>query len=303
VVAALAVLDVNVLRDQAVVEACIARFDQDGSLVALPEIALFELTKHPDRREETIMGSLQLLARRPEAVVLARSTKPLGVAEEASGVPTASVIATTTTDAFRRVLRDVGAGAGADLQTFLNAVERYRGLLDHERHARDTLQTVQTLKRLGAASLPRDLVARIGRDLADGDRSSFRNFLGRELLVTEQRHAHVRRGVPHGVADALLVAPSLSYLFALAIGVVGLEWVFKGGIEGADERRVANDVLDIEYVLAGLWVGLLISRDAGARSRLEDMKVLGKSAWPTHAAWFDRARAIEPQDAPAALSS
>ena len=105
------------------------------------------------------------------------------------------------------------------------------------------------------------------------------------------------------MADALLVAPSLSYLFALAVGVVGLEWVFKGGIEAADERRVANDVLDIEYVLAGLWVGVLISRDAGARSRLEDIKVLGKSAWPAHAAWFDRAHAVEPKDAAAVLSS
>jgi hypothetical protein len=150
----------------------------------------------------------------------------------------------------------------------------------------------QSLKRLGAATLPRELVAHIGRDLAHGDRASFRGFLSRELLVAQQRDAHIRRGVAQGAADALLLAPSVTYLFALALGAIGLEWVFRGGIEGADPGRVANDVLDIDYALAGLWIGRLVSRDGAARARLDDLKVIGKSAWPTHEGWFDRAEAV-----------
>lgn len=295
------VLDVNVLRNRQVVEACIARFGRDGEQVAFPEMALFELTKHPARWEPTVLGSLKLLAECPEAVVLARSAKPLGLDEEATGTPTTSVYAPTLTEAFRRLLRDVDAGAGSDLNSFLRAVERYRHQLDHERHAEDSLQSMRTLKRMAAATLPRDLVAEIGRDLSRGDRTTFRDFLRRELLISQQRDAHIRRGVSRDAAEALLRAPSVSYLFALAVGAIGLEWIFRGGIENADAGRVANDVLDIEYAIAGVWVGRLVSTDTGARLRFDDLKVIGASAWPTHASWFARAEAVGPDEALSSL--
>lgn len=147
-----AVLDVNVLRHQRVVDACLARFERHGEQVAVAQIALFELTQHPDRWDPTVMGSLRLLARRPEAVAMTRSSKTLGVVEEATGTPTISVVTPELTEAFRALLRDIGSGSGGDLQAFRGAVESYRKQRDHERHADDSLQTAQTLKSMARAS-------------------------------------------------------------------------------------------------------------------------------------------------------
>jgi hypothetical protein len=83
----------------------------------------------------------------------------------------------------------------------------------------------------------------------------------RTLRIDEQRNAHVRRGVRGDVADALSHAPAVSYIFALAIGALGLEWLFRGGVDTAAPDRVANDILDLEYAIAALWVGRLASAD------------------------------------------
>lgn len=295
------VLDVNMLRNRAVVEACIARFETDGTSAAVAEMALFELTRHPDLWDPTVRGSLRLLASRPEAAVMTRASKVLGDVEEATGIPTVSVVAPALTHVFRALLSDIDSGGGADLQAFQRAVERYRKQLDHERHSADSLRTMQTLKAMTGVTLPREAVARIGRDLAQKDRASFRDFLQSHLLIAEQRNAHVRRGVSVESADALLQAPSVTYLFALAVGAIALEWVFKGGVEGAGPGRVANDILDIEYHIAGLWIGRLVSDDAGARARFEDLKVIGAAAWPAHSEWFDRAKALSPGEAISSL--
>jgi hypothetical protein len=94
-----------------------------------------------------------------------------------------------------------------------------------------------------------------------------------------------------------MAAPSVSYLFSLAVGALGLGWVFRGGVERAEPRRVANDILDIEYLFSALWVGRLISHDAGARNHFGDMKALGAVWWPSHAQWFEQAEAFDLNEA------
>ena len=81
-----------------------------------------------------------------------------------------------------------------------------------------------------------------------------------------QAHGHVRRGVPGSHADALLQAPCVTYLHALALGALALEWACLGGIEGAKPNRVANDVLDVQYQITALWVARF---DRQPRSRSE----------------------------------
>jgi len=44
-------------------------------------------------------------------------------------------------------------------------------------------------------------------------------------------------------------------MHALATGVIAFEWAILGGIGSARGGRVANDVLDVEYALAGIWWG------------------------------------------------
>jgi hypothetical protein len=179
----------------------------------------------------------------------------------------------------------------------LGAIRTLRIQLDHEGHAVDSLRTMQTLKALGRPSIPRDVLTRISNDLARDDRTSFREFLQSVLLFDRQRDAHIRRGVSPETANALMATPAVTYIYALAIGVLALEWTFKGGIESASQGRVANDILDVEYLIAALWVGRLVTRDAGARDHLEDLKVLGATWWPSHAEWFARIKALDSREA------
>jgi hypothetical protein len=82
------VLDNNVLRNEAVIDGCIARYRETGAQFALPEMVMFELTKHPDDWEVTVRRSLEYVLRCPEALVITHTAKDLGLAEEATGSPT-----------------------------------------------------------------------------------------------------------------------------------------------------------------------------------------------------------------------
>ena len=288
------VLDNNVLRDESIIERCFARYRQTGEQIALPEMAMFELTKHPDKWEHTVRRSLACLSRCPEALVITHAAKALGQDEEATGNPTSGVVNERMTTAWRRLLHDLREGDGPDLDYFKWAVANLRKELRYEEYETDTLALIQSLTSSARSSFPADVLAPVGRDLERDDRGSFRGLLIGVMRIEHQRDAHVRRGVAKAVADGLLVAPAVSYLFAFAVGAIALEWTVRGGIESANPRRVANDVLDIEYGMAALWIGRLVAKDAGARQRFEDLKVLGAATWPNHREWFQRAEAVSP---------
>jgi hypothetical protein len=289
------VLDNNVLRNEAVIDGCIARYRETGAQFALPEMVMFELTKHPDDWEVTVRRSLEYVLRCPEALVITHTAKDLGLAEEATGTPTERVVNEKITIAWRKLLADLREGDGPDLDYLRRAVPNLRARLRYEEYDTDSLATVQKLKNI-ATVFPRDLVARVGNDLAKDDRQSFREFLVGVYGIERLRDAHVHRGVAQVNADGLLSAPSVSYLFALAVGALGLEWMFRGGVDTANPRRVANDILDIEYAIPALWIGQLVAKDKGARQRFDDLKVLGAAVWPRHAKWFGRAEAVHPDD-------
>ena len=290
------VLDNNVLRDEAVIERCIARYRQAEEQFALPSMLMFELTKHPANWEHTVRGSLKYVLRCPEALVITSTARDLGVAEEATGRSTAHVVDEKMTGAWHKLLADLHAGEGPDLDYFRWAVPNLRGELRFDEYEADSAALMQKLKSIAKTSFPRRLIARIGNDLSKHDRQSFREFLATTYSIERLRDAHIRRGVVRENADALLAAPSVSYLFALAVGSIALEWMFRGGIENADPRRVANDILDIEYAIPSLWIGQLVAEDKRARDRFDDLKALGAATWPNHSEWFWRAEAVDPCD-------
>lgn len=291
------VFDVNVLRREEVVGAFIAHWKRTNEMIALPEIALFELTKHPDKWEDTVRRSFQLISQCPASVVITRAVRPLALKEESSGEPTRTMVDPVQTGVFRKILEDVARGGGADFDYLIKAIRQYRIQLEHERHAADSLLTMQALKSSSVQSIPPDMRARSSKDLAKGDRTSFQELLREALRIDSIREAHVRRGVRAEIAAALTLEPSVSYLFPLAIGALGLGWLFEGGVESASPGRAANDVLDIEYLIAALWSGQLISRDGRSRDRFEDLKALGAACWPSHANWFARAKAFDSGEA------
>lgn len=297
------VLDANVLRNKEIVEACFERFKRTHERIAFPEMALFEATKSAEHWEDTVKNSLRYISQCPEAVVIARSSLPLGLREEASGIPTTSVVDDTLSERFRQVLRDIKSGGGVDLTNMLEAMRRHRQQFEHEKHAVDSHETMQKLKSLGRPVWPPDLTRQIARDLSGGNRSSFQKLLCETLQFRMQRDAHVRRGVLAEYADALMKAPSVTYLFALGMGVLGLRWIVEGGIESARPARVANDVLDTDYVLAAFWAGRIITHDTRARAYVADLKAVASAWWPSYASWFERVSVPEPNQVLAHLRS
>jgi len=85
-------------------------------------------------------------------------------------------------------------------------------------------------------------------------------------------NAAVKRGVSPAVAQCLAQKPSISLMHAMAIGVIALEWTVNGGIDNARAERVANDILDIEYVLASFWTSRFLTKDSRARDRFHDLQ-------------------------------
>jgi hypothetical protein len=213
----LLVLDNNVLRNEVVIERCIARYRETGAQFALPEMVMFELTKHPEDWEATVRRSLEYVLRCPDALVITHTAKDLGLAEEATGRPTERVVNDKITSAWRKLLLDLREGDGPDLDYFRWAVPNLRAQPRYEEYETDSLAMVQRLKTIAAAVFPRELVARVGNDLSKDDRQSFREFLVRVYSIEELRDAHVRRGVAKENANGLLSAPSVSYLFCSRI--------------------------------------------------------------------------------------
>jgi len=81
-------------------------------------------------------------------------------------------------------------------------------------------------------------------------------------------------------------------MHAVAIGVVALEWTVNGGIGNARADRVANDILDIEYILASFWTGRFLSKDGGARDRFHDLQDVFATLWPQASDWLRRVNCI-----------
>lgn len=278
------VVDSNVLRSAETIGRLAADHSAGGPAIAIPEIAFFEMTKSADHWESTVRRSLEAVARFPEAVILTTAIKPLGVAEHKSGQPTASVVSPRT-ELFRHVLRDLVAGSGEALDAFLESVKTRRGELEHDAHALDSLTTMQTLDEIVTAVIDRGRRAAISRDLAAGDRATFRDFAVEAL----PRSAHVpslAKITSLEVAEALWATPSITAMHALAMGILALEWVIRGGVHTAKAKRVANDVLDWEYAITAFWATGLSCKDEGSWKRLGDLRVLGTSLWPDFAGWL-----------------
>lgn len=286
------VVDSNVLREERTVERLAADHRAGGPAIAIPEIALFEMTKNADCWESTVRRSLREVARFPDAVVLTTALKPLGVGEHRAGQPTASVISPRT-DLLRQVLRDLAAGSGDSLDAFLAKVKAGRQALEHASHAVDSRATMQALDKVAAPVTDRRERASVSDDLARGNRGNFRK-LAIAVLQRSVNEAALAKITSARVAAALWATPSVTALHALAMGLLALEWVMRGGVHSASPKRVANDVLDWEYALTAFWTEGYCCADRGAADRFEDMRILGQAVWPDFVPWFSVPKLVRP---------
>lgn len=262
----MAVIDANVLRNKREIERRIERFHRTGESIVLPQSALFEMTKHPEHWKQTVTRSLEVISASPGAVEVSAATKSLGLVEERTGIPCKSVHDRIGSTALQQILREYGLGGASAWAGLMDAIRAHREELRHDEHVSDSLTTMTSLAAMVEGSMDRSTRARIARDLAERSRTSFRKFCGDSLVLVGYREAAVRRGVDPVIADKLTAEPTISVMHAPAMGVIAFQWAILGGIEAAHGERVANDVLDVEYALAGIWSGGLVTDDGGAES-------------------------------------
>ena len=217
-------------------------------------------------------------------MVLTTALKPLAVDEHRSGRSTASILSPRT-DVFRQVLRDLASDSGPLLDAFLASVQAHRGALEHDAHAVHSQTTMQGLDDIAAPVTDRSRRAAISRDLARGDRSTFREF-AKEALRRDAYQPVLAKITSPEIAEALWATPSITAMHAVAMGLLALEWVVQGGVHTAKAKTVANDVLDWEYAITAFWTEGFCCEDGGSLERFDDMRELGGSLWPDSAGWF-----------------
>jgi len=122
----MAVIDVNVLRNKRAVQRHVERFEQIGESIVLPQIALFEMTKHPEQWQQTVDRSLEIISQCPEAVQVSASTKSLALAEERTGTPRKSLHDTIGSAALQQILREYGRGEASAWAAFIAAIRGQR---------------------------------------------------------------------------------------------------------------------------------------------------------------------------------
>lgn len=291
------VLDVNVLRNDRLIAALIARFRSHGEHIILPEMVLVEQTNDASKWESTIEQSFRGLARCPDAVIVSGAGRSLSAIEESSGEPVASMVSDAGSAAMRMLLQDMAIGGGAYMDAFRESVHWGREKVGHDRFAAYISADTPRMVSLARSSISRADRAAVNRSMAKKDRTLFRELLVRSLDLQGARDARVRRGVAPHIADALSTAPSVSYLSTIAICILALEWSVMGGIEKAPTERMVNDSLDVEYIVAGFWFGRLINDDGRSRTRFDDLRAIGRELWPSWSQWFDRATVHSTADA------
>jgi hypothetical protein len=253
------VLDMNQLRDEAVVGECVADFQASGTGILLPAHAIYELSKGT---ASGMTASLALLSLAPDAVTIARPSIILKRLEKESRRPCVDVVDRRYTDNVREVLSKLPTH-DIDPVTVDAVRAHWRRILDREQHAR-ALRQLQDIDR---------------RDVDQATANAVRRSLPgnppkRELLIDALidvlgglvgiAQFLVTVGYKLNVATRLTREGSFSALHLIAYRAFSLRFRIEGGLSGRKDTTLENDGLDLEYVLFGLRCKGLRSADARA---------------------------------------
>ncbi len=269
------VLDMNTCRSEAAVQPLLDEYDRAATGIYIPAIANWELTKGTD---DTLPASLRLLAQRPEAVSVAFHTYVVK-GHEKKYKRRVDIVDNRHTRNIRDVLRGLRDDTREiDPATVAVVREHWRKLLDREDDA-NVLRQLEQIHRRELAQSRANLI-RDALQADPPDRRPFRTYLV-EALGDREDLARFLVGVDYGhvTARKLAAFPSISLLYLIALHAMALRWRVFGGVAGARDDRLQNDMVDAEYAVLAAYGRDLVTRDAGARAMYEDLISVAGTLW------------------------
>lgn len=215
----------------------------DGDYIVVTDMALAEMMKS-QQWESTTKRSLQILSEDPALVACSKAIGPLMKEEFDSGEPASSILDEEVSEKVRHLLGEVRNGDGSTLEHVRKVIQDARelGQRQHFDHTRNKAQLTQIVR-----SWKEDLSADDLRAVRRGDEERIRELLSNGEMQGTCINALVGAGYERSLAIRLTMDPSVTSHEFLTFVAIGLRWL--DGIEGADEKKITNDLADKDYIV------------------------------------------------------
>ena len=274
-----AVIDANLLRKAAVVEARQARFRSHGEQLVIADAVWNEVVAN-DTWESTLRASFSHLSREPEALVASWSVRAMIAGEESTGEPAREVVHAPMTAFLRQLVVNVEGGASETMAGLREAIRKH-GHVDKRALAVLRKEATQKLVELGTQNIEPSRLKSVKTAMQSGDRVAFLDLVAEAFEPAKVTGALVRQQVDPQIADRLTGAPSVTVVHNLFLAHMGLEWTCMPGIKNAKLGRVHNDYVDVEYaVVAWACGGEYVTEDKRAWRRFDEVLGLCRRIWP-----------------------
>lgn len=260
-----ALVDKNILRSETALESFL---DQDPeNRFVLTDFCCMESCK--GLAATNLPRSIRALERFASRILILRSSREIAQLSLTSPLDTITFVDRAQTDDFSKFFIHVRQALDGDahLQAQLD---------EHERIANEYLAKLQS-EAAGVApaileiakNLPPDTVRRLrrGEDPTIDDVEIF--IPGMLLLAREFYLHHPDFG---WLPDAALIPQSFVLRFAVAGYLLAIDWIRRGGIEGAPPERLGNDVVDMNYVAMATYFDDLLTKDRKMQSIYADAR-------------------------------
>lgn len=274
------VLDVNMLRDDTMLEQLSVRCNQQQLELLLPDAVGYEQCKNFPHAFETIRGSLMPLSKYSHLVCVCRRLPDMGREEIDSRTPITSIVEQPATEILRDALSRLSRGDDAVLKAMLTIEFEKRVQAsneiwkDHER-IRDTLKELG--KQLKVATCG-DLLSRLRSSDQEKQDNALIELLSSQFVMNFAYQALKRKDIDDVSAIKLLSASSMEVRFLLGLLSVAAIWLAKGGLESAKGEKLSNDLTDMEYAIMGSVCAEFATRDGKS-------KTTSKLIANAHTAW------------------
>lgn len=249
------VVDQNYLRTESL-RAILT--EQHDIRIVLPDMAMLEMTKS-DKRELTVQQSLQALACHPSRIFVSRATSECLKYELENGCPvTGHLCFREATQFLRSVLLAVATGTPTEeyLRVVKDPEDHLSGLkqdyLSHHVNKERSLELVDATKR----EMSNEFAKRVrGARATHEERLAFVREKAPSLLFDVLLDNGFRREKARGLIRR---KPMLLRYFYVKLWAC-LEWEEQGRLEGMAGKKISNDLLDHEYILAATFFDGVLS--------------------------------------------
>lgn len=276
------VLDVNVLRDETMLETLSTRCNQQQLELLLPDAVGYEQCKNFPHAFETIRGSLIPLSKYSHLVCVGRRLPDMGREEVASRTPIVSIVEHPATEIFRNALRSLNKGDDSVLRTMLTdefekRVQETNDIWnDHESLREVFTKLGDELKQAFTGDLPSRLRS---NDLAKQNEALI-ELLSSQLVMAMAYQNLKRKNLEDQSAINLIGSNSIEIRFLLGLLTIAAIWLAKGGLSNAKGEKLSNDLTDMEYAIMGSVCVEFATKDSKSKTTSELIKN-AHSSWRT----------------------